>query len=226
MIKKIILTSLLTVSATFAFSQADKEDESKMFREVIPVQVDKAKFAAPATPTPPPTQTVGKNGKKKTVEAPPAEAAPDTTSPLIPAPASELMKRAQNWSDDNKSKQYTKSNCSGGKSTVCQVSFPYQIKELNPIDKVEGEITMTVTIDAKDGKYRYTVNNIKHKAKVAESSGGDIYLPVPECGSMKLTDLSWKHIKAAAFADAKVVVDDLKAKMAQSSDDGAAKDDW
>jgi len=225
MIRKIILTSLLTASATFAFSQADKEDESKMLREVITVQVDKAKFA-PATPTSPPTETTGKNGKKKTVEAPPAEAAPDTTSPLIPAPVSELIKRAQIWSNDNKSTKYTKSNCSGGSSTVCQVSFPYKIKELNPTDKVEGEITMTVTIDAKEGKYRYTVNNIKHKATVAETSGGDIYLAVPECGSMKLTDLSWKHIKSAALTDAKMVADDLKAKMAIPSGDAPKKDDW
>jgi hypothetical protein len=226
MIKKIILTSLLTVSATFAFSQAAKEDESKMLREVVNVQVDKAKFAAPTAPTPPPTETVGKNGKKKLAEAPPAEAAPDTSNPVIPAPLSELVKRAQNWADDNKSKQYTKSNCAGGKSTVCQVSFPYQIKELNPIDKVEGEITMTVTIDAKEGKYRYTINNIKHKAKVADASGGDIYATVPECGSMKLSDLSWKHIKSAAFADAKTVADDLKDKMAQLSNDASKKDDW
>ncbi|HTA61350.1 MAG TPA: hypothetical protein VK835_02795 [Bacteroidia bacterium] len=227
MIKKIIFTSLLTASAAFAFSQTDnKEDESKMIREVVPVQVDKAKFAVPTTPTPPPTETVGKNGKKKTVEAPPAEVAPDTTSPLIPAPASELIKRAQNWVGDNKSKQYTKSNCAAGKSTVCQISFPYQIKELNPTDKVEGEITMSVTIDAKEGKYRYTINNIKHKAKVADASGGDVYATVPECGSMKLTELSWKHIKAAAFADAKIVTDDLKAKMAQDSGDAPKKDDW
>jgi hypothetical protein len=225
MIRKIILTSLLTASASFAFSQTDKkEDESKMVREVINVQVDKAKFAAPVPPAP--AEPTGKNGKKKPAEAPPAEAAPDTSSPVIPAPVSELIKRAQNWSNDTKSTKYTKSNCTGGSSTVCQVSFPYKIKELNPTDKVEGEITMTVTIDAKEGKYRYTINNIKHKANVADGSGGDVYSAVPECGSMKLSDLSWKHIKSAAFADAKLVADDLKDKMAQLSGDAPKKDDW
>ena len=228
MIRKIILTLFLTVSASLAVSQADKdkEDESKMLREVINVQVDKAKFAKPAVPAAPPVETTGKNGKKKTTEEPPVEAAPDTSSPVIPAPVSELVKRAQLWSEDNKSKQYTKSNCSGGNSTVCQVSFPYKVKELNPTDKVEGEITMTVTIEAKEGKYRYTVNNLKHKALVADASGGDVYATVPECGSMKLSDLSWKHIKSAAFADAKIVADDLKAKMAQFSGDAPKKDDW
>ena len=182
--------------------------------------------AAPATPAPP-VETTGKNGKKKTTEAPPVEPAPDTTGPSMPAPASELVKRAKNWSDDNTSTKYTKSSCAtNGNSTVCQVSFPYKIKELNPTDKVEGDITMTVTIEAKDGKYRYTINNIKHKAVVADASGGDVYSVVPECGSMKLTDLSWKHIKSAAFADAKLVADDLKAKMMLDSGDAPKKDDW
>jgi|GEM_PF-825064 hypothetical protein len=227
MIRKIILTSILTASASFAFCQSDKkEDESKMIREVINVQVDKAKFATPAASTPPATETTGKNGKKKTAEAPPAEVAPDTSSPVIPAPVSELVKRAQNWSNDTKSTKYTKSNCTSGSSIVCQVSFPYKVKELNPTDKVEGEITMTVTIDAKEGKYRYTINNLKHKANIADGSGGDIYGAVPECGSMKLSDLSWKHIKSAAFADAKLVTDDLKDKMAQLSGDAPKKDDW
>ncbi len=229
MFRKIILTSLLTASTAFAFSQNDKEkeDETKMVREVISVQVDKAKFAAPAVPTPPPVETVGKNGKKKTVEAPPpVEAAPDTSSPMMPAPASELVKRAQIWSAD-KPLKYTKSNCANtGNNVVCQASFPYKIKELNPTDKVEGEIIMTVTIEAKEGKYRYTINNIKHKATVADASGGDIYAVVPECGSMKLTDLSWKHIKAAAFANAKLIADEVKVKMAQPSGEAPKKDDW
>ena len=106
------------------------------------------------------------------------------------------------------------------------MSFVYKTKELNPTDKVEGEINMTVTIEAKEGKYRYTINNIRHKATLGDFSGGDVYTSVPECGSMKLTDLSWKHIKAAAFADAKMVADDLKAKMTQSSGDAPKKDDW
>ena len=225
-IKKIILTSLLTASSFFTFSQTkEKEDETKMVREIIPVQIEKPKVAA--VPTPPPVETTDKHGKKKIVETPPpVEAAPDTTSPMIPAPVSELAKRAQGWSED-KPVKYTKSNCTNsGSSVICQVSFPYKVKELNPTDKVEGEITMTVTIEAKEGKYRYTINNIKHKATVADASGGDIYVAVPECGSMTLSDLSWKHIKSAAFADAKLVADDLKAKMAVPSGDGTKKDDW
>jgi 3-hydroxymyristoyl/3-hydroxydecanoyl-(acyl carrier protein) dehydratase len=84
MFRKIILTSILTASAICVFSQnKEKEDETKMVREVISVQVDKAKFVAPVVPTPPPVVTTDKHGKKKITETPPpAEAAPDTSSPM------------------------------------------------------------------------------------------------------------------------------------------------
>ena len=186
------------------YSQDKQEDVNKMIREVINVDMDKSMF--------------------KTGTA--AGTAADTGSSSIPAPASELAKRAQVWMDA-KPTAYTKSNCANnGKGVTCQVSFPYKLKELNPTDFVNGDITMTVTIEAKDGKYRYTINNIKHKAEVAESSGGDIYSPVPECGSLKIKDLTWKHIKGAALADAKMVADDLKAIMAKYSGDAPKKDDW
>ncbi len=227
MIKKLFLASALSLSVSLAFSQDKTEDVSKMVREVINVDVDKSLFKTTA-PTPAPTPaTTDKKGKKAADTPPPTDTPADTGAvTTMPCPAAELAKRAQIWMGEKPTK-YTKSNCANnGKGVTCQVSFPYKIKELNPTDKVEGEITMAVTIEAKEGKYRYTINNIKHKATVAESSGGDVYGVVPECGSMKLTDLSWKHIKSAAFADAKIVADDLKATMAKFSGDAPKKDDW
>ncbi len=224
MIRKFVLASILTASATFTFAQGkEKEDETKMIREVVNVQADKSLFVTKTPPTPP---APGKKNKK-TEEAPPDEAPPDTGITTIPAPAFELAKRAQIWSNDKPTaNRYTKSNClTNGNNTVCQVAFMYKVKELNPIEKTDGEIIMTVTVEAKEGKYRYTINNIKHKATVADVSGGDIYAQVPECGSMKLGDLTWKKIKSAAFTDAKLVADDLKAKMDKPSGD-AKKDDW
>jgi hypothetical protein len=227
MIKKLFLLSTLSVSATLGYSQDKQEDVTKMVREVINVLVDKALFKTTPPPTPTVAATTDKKGKKQpVVDTPPTDAPPDTGATSMPAPASEVAKRAQLWMDA-KPTGYTKSNCANnGKGVTCQISFPYKVKELNPTDKVEGEITMTVTIEAKEGKYRYTISNIRHKATVAESSGGDVYAVVPECGSMKLTDLSWKHIKSGAFADAKMVADDLKDVMFRFSGDAPKKDDW
>ncbi|MEO8760160.1 MAG: hypothetical protein ABI388_03535 [Bacteroidia bacterium] len=223
MIKKFILATILTASASFAFAQdKEKEDESKMIREVINVQADKSLFTVK---TPPPAPN--KNGKKHVEEVEPA--APDTSNPLIPAPAFELAKRAQNWSNDKPvaNSKYTKNNCSAnGNMATCQFTFIYKVKDLNPTEKVDGEITMTITVEAKEGKYRYTVNNIRHKATVSDVSGGDVFANVAECGSMKISDLTWKKIKSAAFADAKVITDDLKAKMDKPSGETVKKDDW
>src|SRR5688572_30380217 len=96
MIKRILLAVTLFVAPFAAFSQEEEEeDEKKMVREVVSVQVDRAKFAAPA---PPPTTPDPKNKKKKKkVEEPPPELAPDTGNPLMPAPIGELVKRAHNY---------------------------------------------------------------------------------------------------------------------------------
>lgn len=202
----------------------EKEDASKMFRDVVPVEVDRTKFAPPKqTPPPPPADEKGKKGKKKqpvVVEEP----APDTLGPMMPAPSEELVKRAQNWYG-TKTTKFTKSNgANSGKTVSCVVTFPYKQKILNPENDVDGKISMEVIVEAKEGKYRYTVKNLKHKANKQGMSGGDVYAIVPECGSMNMNDRTWKHIKSAAIANAQIVVEDLKAKMKEEVQ--SEKDEW
>ena len=89
---------------------------------------------------------------------------------------------------------------------------------------MDGKISMDIIIEAKEGKYRYTVKNIKHIATKKGMSGGDIYLEVPEAGSMAITDRTWKHIRSESFAYAKILTDDLKAVMKEESNTG--KEEW
>jgi len=223
MIKRFLLALTLFISPLFIFAQeeAQEEDPAKMVRETITVLVDKAKFA------PVPVAHVeesGKKGKKKKKHVEHVEAAPDTGNSMIPAPSSEIVKRAQNWYK-TKAPKYKKINGTNAGSNVnCAVTFVYKQKILNPENEVDGMITMDVVIEAKEGKYRYTVKNIKHQATKAGMSGGDIFLNVPECGSMKITDQTWKQIRSAARGNIAVVVDDLKAKMKEDGD--KKKDDW
>lgn len=222
MIKRFFLLFALIVLPTLVFSQDAEEDETKMVREIVNVMVDKAKFAKAPTPTA--SDSHDKKGHKKHQEetTPPVA---DTGASTIPAPAGEIAKRANNWYNA-KTKKYVKANGANSGSTVnCNVTFVYKQKVLNPENDVDGHITMDVIIDAKEGKYRYTIKNIKHKANKEGNSGGDIYLKVPEAGSMKIVDLTWKHIRSAAFADIQMVVDDLKAKMKEDGD-AKKKDDW
>ena len=191
-----------------------------MVREVISLQVDKSAFASKSAPAP----TSAKKGKKQEEEP-----APDTSGvTTMPAPISEIQKRMQNYTQTKPSGKYAKSNCAAnGGNATCVASFDYKSKELNPTEKIDGKIIMTITIEAKEGKYRYTINNIKHVADDGVTTGGDVYSLVPECGSNKISALTWKRIKGAALADAKIVADELKAIMSKlSSESNPKKDEW
>jgi len=97
MIKKYLIL-VFFISQIVVLAQ-DKEDNSKMIREIVKLEVDKTKFAVKPTPAPV-VETTGKKGKKKkVVEEPPAvePGAADTSNPYIPAPIAEVLKRAQNW---------------------------------------------------------------------------------------------------------------------------------
>ncbi|MCE3259919.1 MAG: hypothetical protein K0S12_1560 [Bacteroidetes bacterium] len=224
MIKRILTFVSFFALPFAALSQGEKEDPAKMFRDVVTVQVDRAKYAPATPPTPTVAATDAKGKKKKHVEEPPPEPAPDTLSPMIPAPPAEIVKRAQNWYMDKHPKYTKSSGANSGKTVSCVVTFPYKQKLLNPENDVDGKFTMDVIIEAKEGKYRYTVKNIKHIANKQGMSGGDIYAKIPEAGSMAVTDRTWKHIKSEAFACAKIVIEDFKAKIAEEVPDN--KDEW
>ncbi|HWY13241.1 MAG TPA: hypothetical protein VN026_18055 [Bacteroidia bacterium] len=221
--KYLILVFFISQISVFA----QKEDETKMIREIVKVEVEKSKFAVKPSP-PPVAETPGKKGKKKAevVEEPVVEAgAADTVNPYMPAPAAEILKRAQNWYTI-KPEKFTKSaGTNNGNSVCCNLQFPFKQKILNPEADIDGSISMDLTIDAKEGKYRYTIKNIRHKANKAGMSGGDIYLNIPECGSMYVSDKIWKQIRSEAFGNAQIVIDDLKTMMNREVAD-SKKDDW
>jgi hypothetical protein len=224
--KKILLV-LVFILTNFIVSAQEKEDESKLIREIVKLEVDKTKFAAPKPEPVAVVETTGKKGKKKppVEEPPPVEAGePDTANPFIPAPQAEVLKRAQNWYTLKNPKIKKSNGSNSGKSVTCNLSFPYKQKQLNPESEVDGTIMMELVIEAKEGKYRYTIKNIKHQASKSGMSCGDIYAVVPECGSMKVSDKTWKLIKKEAFTNAQFVADDLKAIMIKDLD--SKKDDW
>ena len=224
--KNILLFALLSLPF-FSFSQ-EKEDEKKMIRDIVVVEVERAKYAPKAAVITPTVAEVkdkkGKVIKKPVVVETPVEEVPDTLPPLMPAPQAELLKRAQNWYT-LKTKKFIKSGgTNSGKSVSCSATFTFKQKVLNPENDVDGKISMDIIIEAKEGKYRYTVKNIKHIATKKGMSGGDIYLEVPEAGSMAITDRTWKHIRSESFAYAKILTDDLKAVMKEESNTG--KEEW
>lgn len=139
--------------------------------------------------------------------------------------STELVNRAVNWVKVENPKYKKLSGATTGSKVECSVNFPIKPKELNPETDYTGKITMKVTIECKDNRYKFTISQIRHVSKSGKSTGGAIENVIPECGSMSLQTITWKKIKGEALRDAQSVVVDLKAGMFLSSAD-AATEDW
>lgn len=148
------------------------------------------------------------------------------TAKLGPMNSGEILKRAVNFVKIESTKYVKGSGVTTGSKAECLAIFVYKTKELNPIADADGTFTMHVSIDAKEGKYRYTISKINHVAKNAEFSGGDIYGDVPKCGSMKLPPQVWKQMRSQALKHAAFLASDLKEAMKLSSDRPANGEEW
>lgn len=125
----------------------------------------------------------------------------------------DLISRATAWAQ-KKHPKYEKNNAVGGTTKVeAEVEFKIKPKELNPLHDFSGKIVMHVKIEVKDGKYKYTINKVKHIADNGKNSGGDITKDIAECGSMFLPEMTWKKIKGEAIKDANIVAEDIKDAM-------------
>ena len=115
------------------------------------------------------------------VSLPPNEdgSLPVDTNPPKGMASGEILKRAVNFVKIESIKYKKGNGVTTGSKAECVVTFNYKPKELNPVADVQGTITMHLSIDAKEGKYRYTISKISHNAKIADYSGGDVYSEVP-----------------------------------------------
>jgi len=139
-------------------------------------------------------------------------------------PSKELLGRATEWAQ-KKHPKYDKINAVGGNTRIeTDVEFKIKPKELNPPFDFTGKIVMHVKIEVKDGKYRYTINKVRHIADNGKNSGGDITKDIPECGSLFLPEMTWKKIKGEAIRDAYIVAEDIKEAM--STPVKTISEDW
>jgi hypothetical protein len=201
-ITKLVFALTCLVSTTSNIAQEQKKDGPKI-QEVITLNAD------------PVSQTPLADGSI------PA----DTTGPK-PMAQAEILKRAINFAKIESSKYVKGTPITTGGKAEFTANFKYKSKELNPQADVEGLFTMHVSIDAKPGKYRYTISKINHVAKNAEYSGGDVYSEVPACGSFKLPNNLWKQMKSEAIKQAMTIVAELKEAMKVPSDKQIDKEEW
>jgi hypothetical protein len=201
-LSKLFFAFTFLAATTSILAQEQKKDGNKI-QEVITLNAD----AVPQTPN-----------ADGSIPA-------DTNGPQ-PMAQTEILKRAVNFAKIESAK-YVKGNAitTAGKAEFT-ANFKYKPKELNPQAEVEGSFTMHVSIDAKPGKYRYTISKITHVAKNAEYSGGDVNDEVPACGSMKLPSSLWKQMKSEAIKQAMTIVAELKEAMKVPSDKQVDKEEW
>jgi len=139
-------------------------------------------------------------------------------------PSSELLKRAVNWVKLEINLFDKTNGVTTATKAECIATFTIKPKELNPPCDYTGVINLKVSIECKDNKYKYTVNQIKHVSKSGKTSGGSIDNVVPECGSMIMNDNTWKKIRGEGVKCAERVVNDLKEQM--KKDSKGAGDEW
>lgn len=123
--------------------------------------------------------------------------------------------------------RYTKTNgVTTSNKADFLATFKYKPKVLNPQADVEGSFTMHISIEAKLGKYKYTISKISHIAKNNDFSGGDLYSEVPKCGSLKLPNALWKLMQTEAVNQAMSIVGELKETMKISTSITSSKEEW
>lgn len=138
-------------------------------------------------------------------------------------PSKTILERAINWAKIE-NPRYTKTNrVSSGTRVECVATFTTKPKQLNPEFDYTGKISMKVSIEVKDGRYRYVIYNIQHKSDSGKVNGGSIDNLVPESGSMAMDDITWKKLKGEAIRNAQIVVNDIKEFM---SKDNTNNDEW
>ena len=151
---------------------------------------------------------------------------PTDTSAPKPLNQTEILKRAVNFVKIE-SPKYTKGNAlTTGTKAEFLANFKYKPKELNPQSDVQGSFTMHVSIEAKEGKYRYTISKLYHIATNGDYSGGDLYSEVPTCGSMKLSSAIWKQMRSEGIKQAMLIAEELKEAMKIPSNKTVDKDEW
>ncbi len=200
---KYILAACFLMSLNIIVAQEEPKKDEKKIQEVVNVEPE----------TPPVKKDADGNEIQDTLPPPAAS-------------VSEILKRAVNFVKIESNK-YTKANgVTTGSKAEFTASFTFKPKELNPQADVQGSLTMHLSVEAKEGKYRYTISKITHVAKNPEFTGGDVYSEVPKCGTMKLPVDQWKRIRSEALKNAALVATDLKAFMKKSSSEPINADEW
>jgi hypothetical protein len=133
-----------------------------------------------------------------------------------------LFKRAKSFGTAAPDKIIKNDEASGVYSTKgeMKVTYPSPMKGMNH----EGIVEYTITIFAKEGRYKYVISDLMHKS--VKGNGGEISRSIPECGKYTLVPAGWSAIKKSADEQAKAIIEGLKAGMKNPAKNSATSNDW
>ena len=114
---------------------------------------------------------------------------------------------------------------------VARPSFAYAPKALVGSARIKGTVKYAVTVEVKDGKYRYTIDGFTHEGTLGQggpSSFGllttDTKCPYPVEGPTSAgKQETWEDLKSLAKTQADTLSASLKKRMADAT---KAKNDW
>jgi len=89
----------------------------------------------------------------------------------------------------------------------------------------EGNVNYTFTIECKDSRYKYTIDELTHSCSVGYGSGGKLTNLVPDCGYMSLPKKGWLDIKGQGEDYIKRIGSSLEKGM-NSVGATMSKDNW
>ena len=87
-------------------------------------------------------------------------------------------------------------------------------------DKAGGVINYTLDLKIKEGKYRYTITNLRHTDKTGNiGSGGKLERDEPLCGYKEMKVEQWEGIKTQSQTGVDKLIEALKKAMEYTSPD-------
>lgn len=139
------------------------------------------------------------------------------------ADASQLFSRAQGYIARTfvSANDVVQSKDEVGKTIIGKGNFSLPNKGLSQM----GWVNFTITIQAKDGRYKLILTDFSHENIIPGKgtySGGAIEDEKPDCGGFWMPAKYWKDVKEKCAAKARYFDNELKKAMSNS----AAKDNW
>lgn len=109
-----------------------------------------------------------------------------------------------------------------GKIIVKGVST-YDAPAFNPGTNFSGFFSFTLTIDIKDNKFRFSIENLNHESYKSGYSGGSFDNEKPDCGNLMMPKRSWKTIREEGQSRIITLWKSFQQGMKASNKDS---DDW